>query len=73
MQANQDMIDGYRDGRDPHNPEPSGNRSRSYRHGFANGRDDLNHTPRASAEWLRQEADRCIIVDSQQESSIGRT
>jgi len=40
MDANQEMIAGYLDGFRLENPEPSGNRSFSYRHGFANGRAD---------------------------------
>ncbi len=44
--ANDEMIQGYRDGLDPNNPEPSANRSHSYRHGFANGRDDRRGEPR---------------------------
>lgn len=51
-----DMLDGYRDGRDPNSPQPSANRSASYRHGFANGRDDLASSPRASAGALRDAA-----------------
>ena len=39
--AEDEMLEGYLDGRKPDNPEPSGNRSRSYRHGFQSGRDDL--------------------------------
>lgn len=39
---NADMVQGYFDGRNPDNPEPSANRSRSYRHGFQSGRDDLD-------------------------------
>ena len=38
--ANQEMIDGFMDGYDLTCPEPSENRSHSYRHGFANGRAD---------------------------------
>lgn len=58
------MLEGYRDGRDPVAPEPSGNRSASYRHGFANGRDDLNHSPRSSADHLRYLAQQAIEEDS---------
>jgi hypothetical protein len=36
--ANAEMIEGFMDGYDLSNPEPSGNRSRSYRHGFRSGR-----------------------------------
>lgn len=39
--ANQEMIDGYNDGRKADSPEPNANRSRSYRHGFLAGRGDL--------------------------------
>lgn len=61
--ANQEMIDGYFDGRDAFSPEPSGNRSFSYRHGFANGRDDLNGSPRDTAENLRRMADDAMALD----------
>jgi hypothetical protein len=40
--ANQDMIDGYMDGRDADSPPPSGNRSHSYKHGWAVGRSELD-------------------------------
>lgn len=46
--ANPEMIEGFRDGYDLSAPEPSTNRSASYRHGFANGRDDRAGKPRAS-------------------------
>lgn len=46
--ANEEMVEGYRDGLDMGSPEPSDNRSASYRHGFANGRDDRAGKPRAS-------------------------
>lgn len=38
--ADQEMVEGYIDGFNLNNPEPSSNRSASYRHGFQNGRDD---------------------------------
>lgn len=38
--ANEEMVEGYLDGRDLDNPEPSENRSHSYRHGFKAGRND---------------------------------
>ena len=63
--ASQEMIDGYRDGRDPNTPEPSDNRSHSYRHGFANGRDDLRGKSRAPASILRTLADEAQIKDRQ--------
>lgn len=59
-----EMLEGYMDGRNPHSPEPGPNRSASYRHGFANGRDDLNRSPRATAEALRKAAAEAIEQDS---------
>jgi hypothetical protein len=50
---NDDMYEGYRDGFNLDSPEPSSNRSVSYRHGFANGRDDRRGKPRDTAENLR--------------------
>lgn len=54
--ANADMVEGYMDGFDQSSPEPSANRSASYRHGFANGRDDLNGKPRDVASNLIDKA-----------------
>ncbi len=48
-----EMVEGYRDGRNPDNPEPSQNRSNSYKHGFANGRDDYARAPRTTTEMLK--------------------
>lgn len=50
---NDEMLLGYLDGFNPDSPEPSENRSHSYRHGFANGRDDRAGNPRDTAENLR--------------------
>lgn len=61
--ANDDMVQGYLDGLDLDNPEPSVNRSASYRHGFANGRDDRNGTPRATAARLIAEAEQAMTED----------
>lgn len=58
-----EMVEGYLDGRKPDNPEPSANRSASYRHGFANGRDDLAHSPRLPAQVPRLLADQAIMDD----------
>ena len=49
---NAEMLQGYMDGLDLNEPEPSDNRSHSYRHGFANGRDDRARKPRASYATL---------------------
>lgn len=51
-----EMLEGYRDGLNPDSPEPSANRSHSYRHGFANGRDDRRGKSRSIAAVLRIEA-----------------
>jgi hypothetical protein len=58
-----DMAEGYRDGGNPDNPEPSENRSASYRHGFANARDDTSGSPRATAQMLRLMAEKAIKDD----------
>lgn len=58
-----EMLEGYRDGLIPDNPEPSANRSRSYRHGFANGRDDLRKESRLSAVELRRLAIEAEALD----------
>lgn len=52
-----DMVAGYLDGFRMDNPAPGDNRSACYRHGFANGRDDLRGEPRASAQTLREMAE----------------
>ena len=64
MTANQEMMDGYSDGLNLDNPEPSENRSASYRHGFANGRDDRRGKPRAPAYVLRYLDDEAMIEDA---------
>jgi hypothetical protein len=40
-----DMVQGYRDGRDTDQPEPGANRSPCYRHGFKVGRGDRARVP----------------------------
>jgi hypothetical protein len=62
--ANPEMVEGYLDGLDSSSPEPSENRSRSYRHGFANGRDDLAHKPRDLASNLIQQAQEAMTEDA---------
>lgn len=61
--ADQEMVEGYIDGFNLNNPEPSSNRSASYRHGFQNGRDDRRGTPRATAEALRKAAQEAMDAD----------
>jgi len=58
-----EMVEGYMDGFKADSPEPSTNRSNSYRHGFANGRDDLARSPRLPAQVLRLLADQAIRDD----------
>lgn len=61
--AEEEMVTGYLDGRDPNNPEPSANRSRSYRHGFQSGRDDLARTLSAPYETRIRMADEAMAAD----------
>lgn len=63
--ANDEMIEGYKDGLDLSSPDPSGNRSFSYLHGFANGRDDRRGSPRDTAENLRKRADEAMALDGE--------
>lgn len=68
--AEQEMIDGYMDGRNPDNPEPSANRSRSYRHGFQSGRDDLARKLSAPFETRIKMAEEAIAADSDPYSAL---
>lgn len=61
--ANDEMVEGYLDGRDSNAPEPSGNRSRAYRHGFQSGRDDLARKPSAPYAVRRQQAEELLAAD----------
>jgi hypothetical protein len=62
--ANEDMISGYLDGRDIDNPEPSSNRSHSYRHGFAVGRNErINKHPIACFDEMMRRADAAMDAD----------
>jgi hypothetical protein len=45
VERDADFLEGYLDGRDPNAPEPSANRSHSYRHSFAVGRAELANDP----------------------------
>lgn len=62
--ADDEVYQGYLDGCDANSPQPSGNRSASYRHGFANARDDLRQRPRAMAETLRRMAEEAKREDN---------
>jgi hypothetical protein len=64
-EAEAEMLEGYFDGFDLSSPPPGPNRSRSYRHGFANGRADRTHTARGVvAATLREQAEACIAADT---------
>lgn len=61
--ANDEMIQGYQDGLDADCPEPSGNRSHSYRHGFENGRADRAHKPSGNYTERCQQANEAMAAD----------
>jgi hypothetical protein len=62
--ANADMIEGFRDGYDLTAPEPSANRSASYRHGFMCGRIDKGLIVwTGTADGLRNLADEAMNED----------
>lgn len=61
--AEDEMVAGYMDGRNPDNPEPSSNRSRSYRHGFQSGRDDLAKKLSAPFDERIRQADEALKAD----------
>jgi hypothetical protein len=65
-----EMLDGYFDGLDLNSPEPSGNRSASYRHGFWNGRDDRRGRPRDTYANLRRQADEAIMADAKKSMDL---
>lgn len=60
--AEADMLQGYLDGLKG-DPEPGANRSHSYRHGWLNGRDDRNKSPRDAACFIRVQAIAAIAAD----------
>lgn len=63
--AEAEMVAGYLDGFKPESPPPSGNRSRSYRHGFKNGRADrAGKTSWRSIEEGRARAAEAIAIDA---------
>ncbi len=61
--AEDEMIEGYFDGRNPDNPTPSDNRSAAYRHGFQSGRDDLTRKPSAPFGVRRKQAEEILAAD----------
>jgi hypothetical protein len=64
MSANDDMAQGYLDGRDLNSPEPSGNRSHSYRHGFMVGRSEKLGRKAGNYEALVRAADAAMEKDA---------
>lgn len=66
-----EIAEGYRDGADGE-PEPGGNRSRSYWHGWRNGRVDRGHAKKDAAQaelarvWLQREREGKSMSDSKQ-------
>jgi hypothetical protein len=58
-----EMQDGYADGRKPDSPEPSANRSASYRHGFQMGRNDEARVPGAGAVANLYRATQALLED----------
>ena len=63
MEANAEMIEGYSDGFDPNSPEPSANRSHSYRHSFIAGRMDRTGKVTHTAAQMREMADVAMTRD----------
>lgn len=65
--ANEEMVQGFMDGYDPNSPEPSDNRSHSYRHGFKAGRNDKANGEgpfhRLGYERIREMADEAMARD----------
>lgn len=64
VSANDEMLEGYRDGFNPDSPEPSANRSESYRHGFACGRADRAGRPMGRADAVRARAVAAMDADA---------
>jgi len=64
MIANDDMVQGYRDGLSADAVPPGPNRSASYVHGWRNGQDDHHGRPRASAMQLRSDAENAMSLDA---------
>lgn len=62
--ANAEMMQGYMDGGDPDAPEPSANRSRSYRHGFMCRRADAAGKKLNGAPVVRAMADDAMKADA---------
>src|ERR1700687_5184635 len=66
--ANDDMVEGFRDGYDLTAPEPSANRSASYRHGFKCGRLDKSCERSEGYEELVRQAEEAMEADALQQA-----
>ena len=67
--ANAEMAEGFRDGYDLTAPDPSANRSASYRHGFMCGRIDKRQVEwNGTADELRKLADDAMEADDLQQT-----
>lgn len=62
-QANAEMIEGFMDGYNLSNPEPSENRSHSYRHGFRSGCADKGFPRKESYKQILTMAEEAIRKD----------
>jgi len=68
--ANAEMVQGFMDGYDLTAPEPSANRSASYRHGFMCGRIDKRQVAwSGTADDLRKLADEAMEADDLQQTT----
>ena len=63
--ANDEMMQGYMDGYDLDAPEPSENRSESYRHSFYVGRAEKLGLPMASAAEIEAHAELAMDLDQE--------
>lgn len=68
--ANDEMVLGFREGYNRDNPEPSSNRSASYRHGFMCARIDLGILKSPGAGALDMLADQAMAADEQGIGSV---
>jgi hypothetical protein len=62
--ANDEMIEGYKDGRDLTTPAPSENRSLSYQHGWAVGRAEKENRRLGTFEEVTRMADAAMAADA---------
>lgn len=68
--ANDEMVQGYMDGYDLTAPEPSENRSASYRHGFMVGRGEKTGTLAGTYESLVAAAEAAMDEDAKTEVAL---